>query len=96
MQEEDLQISIKKLMDYYHTEKESAVRVVVLALLAEIGCNFCADVESLIDEILVLIQTEESHKVRAQALSTLLRLAKSLNSKFYIQCCKKKVVLSHF
>uniref|UniRef100_A0A8D9FEG4 Integrator complex subunit 4 n=1 Tax=Cacopsylla melanoneura TaxID=428564 RepID=A0A8D9FEG4_9HEMI len=81
--EEDLQPSIKKLMDYYRAEKESAVRVVILALLADIGCNFYSDSNSLLEltrEVLALTSNEESHKVRAQTLGTLLRLAKCVNN----------------
>lgn len=78
--EEDLQISIKKLKEFFTLEKESAVRVVVLALLADIGCSFCSDVQPLLDDVISLTRNETSHKVKAQALSTLLRLATCINN----------------
>ncbi|KAI5745495.1 hypothetical protein M8J76_011490 [Diaphorina citri] len=78
--EDDLQVSIKKLMDYYSVEKESAVRVVVLTILGDIGCDFSSDVATLLDDVIALTRNEDSHKVIAQTLTTLLKLAKCINN----------------
>jgi hypothetical protein len=77
-------------MDYYSVEKESAVRVVVLTILGDIGCDFSSDVATLLDDVIALTRNEDSHKVIAQTLTTLLKLAKCINSKLSTVPCSIK------
>ncbi|KAF5275636.1 hypothetical protein FQA39_LY06748 [Lamprigera yunnana] len=67
---------IKKLSDHFKSEPESAVRVKILSLLSDIGQEQKAEIQSIIDETLLLLKNERSHKVIAQGINTLLKLGK--------------------
>lgn len=56
-------------------EGESAVRVKILALFADIGCEQGADLMSIVEETISLLKNEKSHKVIAQGVSTIQKLA---------------------
>lgn len=66
--------AIKKLSDHYKIEIESAVRVKILALFADIGCEQGADTTAIIEETISLLKTEKSHKVIAQGITTIQKL----------------------
>ncbi|XP_017786488.1 PREDICTED: integrator complex subunit 4 [Nicrophorus vespilloides] len=71
----DIPEAIRRLCKYFRIENESAVKVKILALIAELGNLEGADVILVIDDIINLIEKETSHKVIAQALKTLLTLS---------------------
>lgn len=78
LQEEDLPTAIKKLSEFCQQQNEAAVRVKILSLMSDIGIEYNADVQGIVEEILLILKKEASHKVKAQALSTLLRLSKQI------------------
>lgn len=67
--------AIRKISDHFKIESESAVRVKILSLFADIGCEQGADVMSIIEETILLLKNEKSHKVIAQGISTIQKLA---------------------
>ncbi|XP_014245422.1 integrator complex subunit 4 [Cimex lectularius] len=76
---EDLLGIIKKLAKHFRQQNESAVRVKILSLYANIG-SLKNDVEgTIIDQIMKLIEKETSHKVVAQGLTTILELYNSMD-----------------
>lgn len=70
----ELQDAVKKLSDHFKGEPESAVRVKILSLLCDIGHETGADVVSIIDETVALLKNDNSHKVIAQGVNTILKL----------------------
>ncbi|XP_018335051.1 integrator complex subunit 4-like, partial [Agrilus planipennis] len=72
----DIPEVLKKLSDHFKLEAESAVRVKILSLLLDIGKEPSADIISIIDEAIMLIKNEVSHKVIAQGINTILNLGK--------------------
>lgn len=72
----DITEAIKKLSDYFKNEPESAVRVKILSLLSDIGHEPGADVIAIIDETSALLKNDNSHKVIAQGMNTILKLGK--------------------
>ncbi|XP_022910802.2 integrator complex subunit 4 isoform X2 [Onthophagus taurus] len=72
----DLTDALKMLTDHFKTEAESAVRVKILSLLGDIGQQFECDVVIIIEECMGLLKNEMSHKVLAQGINTILKLAK--------------------
>lgn len=70
----ELQDAVKKLSDHFKNEPESAVRVKILSLMCDIGHEAGADVVSIIEEIVVLMKNDNSHKVIAQGVNTILKL----------------------
>lgn len=79
--------ALKKLSDHYKVESESAVRVKVLSLFADIGCEPGADISVIVDETMLLLKNENSHKVIAQGITTILKLGLLItdNSAFHIK-----------
>lgn len=72
---------VNKLSEHFRKEKESAVRVLILSILADVGTMHNVNsqlVQVLIDEIIDLLMNETSHKVLSQGLATLLSLGKLL------------------
>lgn len=67
---------IRKLADHFKNESESAVRVKIMSLLGDLGQENSVDVTIIIDETIILLKNELSHKVIAQGLNTLLKLGK--------------------
>lgn len=61
--DEDASETIKKLSDHFKREKESAVRVKVLALFNEMVIECSTDGIVLIEEIMTLLADEKSPKV---------------------------------
>ncbi|RZC34050.1 integrator complex subunit 4 [Asbolus verrucosus] len=70
----DVPEAVKKLSDHFKNEAESAVRVKILSLLSDIGHLPNTDVVSIIDETILLLKNDHSHKVIAQGMSTILKL----------------------
>lgn len=68
--------ALKKLFEHYKKEAESTVRVKILAVICEIGQERNADLTLIIEECIAIIKAESSHKVIAQGLNTMLKLAK--------------------
>lgn len=66
--------AIRKLSDHFKIQAESAVRVKILALFADISCEPGADLTSIIEETILLLKTEKSHKVLAQGISTIQKI----------------------
>lgn len=71
--------AIKKLSVHFKSEAESAVRVKILSLFADIGHEQGADINSIIDETISLLKNEKSHKVIAQGMLTILKLGSLLS-----------------
>lgn len=90
-QEDDFLDIIKKLVEHFKREKESAVRVKILSLFGDIGCETGADIQHLLEETQQLLKEETSHKVIVQGVTTLLRLGKLLPDNVQIHT---KLVLS--
>lgn len=72
----DIPEAVKKLSDHFKSEPEPAVRVVILWLLSNIGHESKADIVSIIDETILLLKNERSHRVIAQGINTILKLGK--------------------
>ncbi|KAF2888356.1 hypothetical protein ILUMI_17817 [Ignelater luminosus] len=72
----DIPEAIKKLSDHFKSEPESAVRVKILSLLSDVGNESKSDIVSIIDETILLLKNERSHKVIAQGINTVLKLGK--------------------
>lgn len=72
----DLQEALKILFEHYKRETESAVRVKILSIICEIGDRHNSDIAPIIEECITLIKAEYSHKVIAQGLNTIMKLAK--------------------
>ncbi|VEN55059.1 unnamed protein product [Callosobruchus maculatus] len=72
----DVPDAIKKLTDHFKNESESAVRVKILSLMCEIGHKHNSEVSSIIDETIILLRNDKSHKVVAQGMNTILKLGK--------------------
>lgn len=72
----DIPEAVKKLSDHFKNEAESAVRVKILSLLSDIGHLPSAEVVSIIDETILLLKNDHSHKVIAQGMNTILKLGK--------------------
>lgn len=70
----ELQDAVKKLSDHFKSEPESAVRVKILSLLCDIGHEAGADVALIIEETIILLRNDHSHKVIAQGVNTILKL----------------------
>lgn len=66
--------AVKKLSDHFKSEAESAVRVKILSLLCDIGHENGADVVAIIEETVALLKNDNSHKVIAQGVNTVLKL----------------------
>ncbi|KAK3907732.1 Integrator complex subunit 4 [Frankliniella fusca] len=90
-QEDDFLDIIKKLTEHFKREKESAVRVKILSLFGDIGCEAGADIQHLLQETQQLLKEETSHKVIVQGVTTLLRLGKLIPDNIQVQT---KLVLS--
>lgn len=72
----DLTDALKMLTEHFKIEAESAVRVKILSLLGDIGQQSLCDITLVIDECILLVKNERSHKVLAQGINTILKLAK--------------------
>ncbi|CAG9827511.1 unnamed protein product [Diabrotica balteata] len=72
----DISEAVKKLGDHFKNEKESSVRVKILSLLYEIGVENNSEVVAVIDETILLLKNDNSHKVIAQGMNTILKLGK--------------------
>lgn len=73
---EEIPEVVKKLCDYFKNESESSVRVKILALLCDIGLELCSDVLFIIDETILLLKNDTSHKVLAQGMTTIIKLGR--------------------
>lgn len=91
--------------DHFKNEAESAARVKILMLLCEIGEEYPLEGVSIIDEIIILIKNDRSHKVLSQGMKTILKLGQLVNdsvtgfhqklvelAKYYLKVRKKKSV----
>lgn len=67
---------VKKLGDHFKNELDSTVRVKILALLCDIGHENGVDVVTIIDDIILLLKNDKSHKVLAQGMNSMLKLGK--------------------
>ncbi|XP_034934524.1 integrator complex subunit 4 [Chelonus insularis] len=73
---DDVPIAVTKLIEKFGVESEAAVRAKILWVLAELGevTPHSSEKVRIIDETARLLRTEESHRVKSQGLSTLLKL----------------------
>lgn len=77
--DEDISESLPKLSEHFRREQQSAVRVKILALLSEcITETGGIDESVVIDEIFLLIKTEQSAKVVSQGLYSLYKIGNHL------------------
>ncbi|CAG9769751.1 unnamed protein product [Ceutorhynchus assimilis] len=72
----DIPEVIKKLSEHFKNEAESAVRVKILMILSDIGRENPAESANIIEETIMLIKNDHSHKVLAQGMKTILKLGK--------------------
>ncbi|CAH1117828.1 unnamed protein product [Phaedon cochleariae] len=72
----DLAEAVKKLCDHFKGECESSVRVKILSLLCDIGLENSTEAVTIVDETILLLKTDKSHKVIAQGMNTILKLGK--------------------
>ncbi|KAF7996987.1 hypothetical protein HCN44_005264 [Aphidius gifuensis] len=76
MSSDDVPLTVTKLIERFNLESEAAVRAKILWVLAELG-DVTVDVAEkirIIDKTSSLLDNEESHRVKSQGLSTLLKL----------------------
>ncbi|KAJ8310897.1 hypothetical protein KUTeg_012762 [Tegillarca granosa] len=82
--EEDLSITreaapniVRELLDYFHKEKEPLVRCKIAFILGEIVKLPDFNSESLVDDIMLLLKSEKSHKVIGKLIEVLEVIGKS-------------------
>lgn len=66
--------ALRKLCEHFKREKESAVRVKLLALLGDFAMDASVDGVILVDEVVLLLKTETSPKVISQGLHSLYKI----------------------
>ncbi|XP_058451995.1 integrator complex subunit 4 [Malaya genurostris] len=78
--------AIKKLVEHFRRESESAVRVKILSLFGDLACETGIECPPLIDEVIAMLKGETSAKVISQGLCALERIGRacSLTSVAYI------------
>lgn len=81
----DIPEAIKKLSDHFKNEPESAVRVKILSLISDIGHEPGTDIVPLVDETILLLKNDHSHKVIAQGMNTILKLGKLVTDSLTLQ-----------
>ncbi|EAA01205.5 AGAP001286-PA [Anopheles gambiae str. PEST] len=69
--------AIRKLVEHFQREPESAVRVKILSLFADLATETGIDGQQLIDEVIKLLKVEQSAKVISQGLIVLEKIGKS-------------------
>ncbi|XP_063973707.1 integrator complex subunit 4 [Diachasmimorpha longicaudata] len=76
MSSDDVPVTVTKLVERFHLETEAPVRAKILWVLSELGqvTTDPAVKNIIIDETARLLRSEESHRVKSQGLSTLLKL----------------------
>lgn len=73
--DDDLHEPIQKIMEHFHNEQESAVRVKILALMAEFAIETCTvDATAQIENIKTLLNSEQSSKVISQGLHSFYKI----------------------
>lgn len=70
----DVQEVVKRLTDHFKNELEAPVRVKILSLLADIGKEHTAEIPVIVDETILLLKNDTSHKVIAQGMNTMFKL----------------------
>ncbi|XP_058825412.1 integrator complex subunit 4 isoform X2 [Topomyia yanbarensis] len=78
--------AVKKLVEHFRREPESAVRVKILSLFGDLACETGIECPPLIDEVIGLLKGETSAKVISQGLCALERIGRacSLTSVAYV------------
>ncbi|XP_050295660.1 integrator complex subunit 4 [Anthonomus grandis grandis] len=76
---------IKKLSDHFKIEAESAARVKILMLLSDIGQEQPSEAANIIEETIILIKNDHSHKVICQGMKTILKLGKLVTEQSFHQ-----------
>ncbi|XP_055541345.1 integrator complex subunit 4 [Wyeomyia smithii] len=78
--------ALRKLVEHFRRETESAVRVKILSLFGDLANETNIECPPLIDEVIGLLKTETSSKVLSQGLSVLERIGRacSLSSVAYV------------
>lgn len=69
--------ALRKLVEHFQREPESAVRVKILSLFADLATETNIDGHQLIDEVIKLLKVEKSAKVISQGLIVLEKIGKS-------------------
>ncbi|XP_066258718.1 integrator complex subunit 4 [Euwallacea similis] len=75
----DITEIVRKLSDHFKNEAESVARVKILMIIGEIGEEYPSECLSIIDEIIMLIKNDHSHKVLAQGMKIILKLGQLIN-----------------
>ncbi|XP_055614496.1 integrator complex subunit 4-like, partial [Uranotaenia lowii] len=70
--------AVRKLVEHFQREPESAVRVKILALFGDLAAETGIDCPGLIDEVIGLLKQEPSAKVISQGLHTLARIGRAI------------------
>lgn len=75
----DLFEIVRKLCEHFKSEVDSTVRVKILSLLCDIGHEQGIDIFTIIDEIILLLKNDKSHKVIAQGMNSILKLGQLIS-----------------
>uniref|UniRef100_A0A1B6E309 Integrator complex subunit 4 n=1 Tax=Clastoptera arizonana TaxID=38151 RepID=A0A1B6E309_9HEMI len=76
IEEEDMASAFKALTEHFLLQSDLDARVIILKLFSEIASEPGADVQGTIDETVQLLKMETSRRVKAQGLTTLIKLSK--------------------
>lgn len=82
--------------DYFKNESESAVRVKILMVLSDIGQEHPSESSNIIDETIILLKNDHSHKVIAQGMKTILKLGRLISDNTTVFHQKLVEVAKHY
>lgn len=74
---------VRKLSEHFKSEVDSTVRVKILSLLCDIGHEHGVDIFIIIEEIILLLKNDKSHKVIAQGMNSILKLGQLVTTTFH-------------
>ncbi|CAH2225564.1 integrator complex subunit 4 isoform X1 [Pelobates cultripes] len=86
---------VRILLEYYYKENDSSVRLKIASLLGLLSrtSGFCPD--SIVDDVINILQNEKSHQVLAQLLDTLLEIGIKLQENIPVRVRLLDVAYKH-